>query len=313
MTTTHSTNGGSPAVSTPGRLEQAVGTARRGARVGLRAVRSQRHVARYLFNAGPVRRYNRRPAVLTPEAARVHRTLAHDGIAITNVIDLLGDSALFEDLRAETAELRARPDLPRDPAKPFLTELLGDRPAVRPSDALLRFARHSQVRGIAEAYSGMELQIQDVNIWVNTPVDGGPTQSQRWHRDLPEDHDIVKCFVYLSDVPDGAGPLSYVTGSNTRAGRKQKLPAEFDGIGYRLSDDDVAAHFGADRITVGRGDLGTVVFADTRGIHKGGFATTQERVLAQITYASRASSRPRTLRPAVEAERDQLTDLRLAG
>ena len=215
---------------------------RRIARSAIRKVRSEnRLVSRYLFNAKPVLDHRRQPPALGSEAVRVAAELERSGVALTTVTELIGDDALFQAIYDETLGLRARPDLEVDPAKPFLTELLGSSPALTPHDPLLALALHPEVRGIAETYCEMTLQVQDVNIWVNRPVGTGPMQSQRWHRDLPEDYDIVKCFVYLSDVPDGAGPLQYVTGSNTVAGRKVRLPAEFDGIGNRLDDEDVAA------------------------------------------------------------------------
>ena len=296
-----------------GAVSNLSGSARRRLRAGLRAVRSQRQISRLLLNAGPVRRYRRRPALLGEESARVWGELRARGIARSSVIELLGNERPYRRLQDQAAELRSRDDLVRDPAKPFLTELFGSSPEISPTDPLLELALHPQVRGVAEAYAAMELRVTDVNVWVNTPVDGAPTQSQRWHRDLPEDDDIVKCFVYLSDVPEGAGPLHYVAGTNTRQGRKAKLPAEFDGIGYRLSDDDVARHFGAEQVVSGQGRAGTLVFADTRGIHRGGFARDQERVVGQITYASRACSRPANLRAAAGADRRALRDVRLAG
>jgi hypothetical protein len=288
--------------------------ARRVARSAIRRVRSEnRLVSRYIFNAKPVRDHRRQPPALGPEAVRVAAELERSGVALTTVDDLIGDDDLFQAISDETLSLRARPDLEVDPAKPFLTELLGSSPALSPDDPLLALALDPEVRGIAETYCGMTLQVQDVNIWVNRPVGEGPTQSQRWHRDLPEDYDIVKCFIYLSDVPDGAGPLQYVSGSNTVEGRKVRLPAEFDGIGNRLADEDVAATFGPDRIVTARADIGTLVFADTRGIHRGGLALDRERVVGQITYASRACTRPRNLRPAPGVDPRELQDFRLVS
>ena len=289
----------------------AIARIRRKAREAWRKVRSDNPVvARHLLNAVPRADYRRRPSSLSPEAERVVADLRRYGVVVTSVADLLPDHHLVDAVAARAAELRARDDLEVDPAKPFLTELMGSSPAVSPADPLLAVALHPQIRGVAEAYCGMRLRVQDLNIWVNEPVDGAPTQSQRWHRDLPEDFAILKCFLYLSDVPDGAGPLQYAAGSNTPQGRKVRLRSEFDGIGHRLSDDQVRAAFG-DGIVTARGSAGTIVFADTRGVHRGGFAAERERVVAQVTYASRASSRPRNLRPAPGHRGAELPDLLL--
>ncbi len=289
-----------------------IAIARRHIRGVIRAVRSEnRVISRYIFNAGPVLEHRRQPPTLAPGPAGVAAELEHTGVAVSSVQELLGGGDLYAAVLDRANELRADPHLKSDPAKPFLTELFGSSPAVSPTDPLIRFALHPQVRGIAETYAGMRLRVQDVNVWVNQPVDGGATQSQRWHRDLPEDFDIVKCFIYLSDVPDGAGPLQYVAGTNTSAGRRVRLATTFDGIGHRFSDGDVATSFGDQKIVTARAGAGAVVFADTRGIHRGGFARDAERVVAQITYASQACSRPRNLRAAPGVDRRHLRDLRL--
>ncbi len=295
-------------------VDSMIGDARRKARRAVATVRCEnRLVSRYVFNGRAVRRYRKHPAVLQTPASRVAGELASAGVAMATVDELVGQPAVFDGLVAYTRELRAAGVARPDAAKPYLTELLGTEPELSPSNPLLRFALHPQVRGIAEKYAAMRLKVQDVNVWVNAPTSGEAQQSQRWHRDLPEDYDIVKCFVYLQDVPPGAGPLQYVKGSNTPAGRKQEFSTEFDGVGYRLADEDVAGAFGQSGIVTAEGTAGTVVFADTRGIHRGGMATDTERVVLQITFSSDACFRPRNLRPAPGVEPAELAGVRLAG
>jgi len=290
-----------------------VNTARRRVRSGVRAFKCEnRLVSRYVFNAGAVRSFRRRPPQLAPGATQVVNELRQAGVALSSVRQVVGQEDTLAELQAYAQLLRSEP-IRRDPAKPFLTELLGSSPLLEPGNPLLALALHPQVRGIAESYSRLRLEVQDINIWVNMPTPDAPSQSQRWHRDLPEDYDIVKCFVYLADVPDGAGPLQYVRESNTRQGRKRKFEAEFDGIGYRMAERDVDIAFGPDQIVTARGTAGTMVFADTRGIHRGGFAVDAERVVAQITYASLACDRPLNLRPGPGVDRKALGSVRLAS
>lgn len=295
-------------------VERIVGDAKRKARRAVTSVRCEnRLVSRYVFNARAVRRYRKRPIALRPAAAQLAHELGAAGVALTTVDNLVGDSTTFQRLVAYAAALRATGAAQPDASKPYLTELLGTAPELEPSNPLLQFALNPQVRGVAEKYASMRLKLQDINVWVNTPTSGQAQQSQRWHRDLPEDYDIVKCFVYLQDVPAGAGPMQYVKGSNTPAGRKMQFSTEFDGVGYRLSDEDVASAFGQQQVVTAEGTAGTVVFADTRGIHRGGMATDTERVLLQITYSSDASFRPRNLRPAPGVTPAELPEVRLAG
>ena len=293
-------------------VDTMISQARRTARRAVTSVRcDNRLVSRYVFNGRAVRRYRKHPSVLAPVPARVAGELAVAGVALTTVAEIVGDQAVFADLVGYTRQLRAAGVARPDAAKPYLTELLGAEPELDPANPLLRFALHPQVRGVAERYAAMRLKVQDINIWVNEPGVGAAQQSQRWHRDLPEDYDIVKCFVYLQDVPPGAGPLQYVKGSNTPAGRKREFSAEFDGIGYRLADRDITDAFGEQQVVTAAGPAGTVVFADTRGIHRGGMAVDAERVVLQITYSSDACFRPRNLRPAPGVDPAELPEVRL--
>ncbi len=286
---------------------------KRRVRRGVAAVRCEsRVVSRYVFNRKAVASFREQPASLEPAAAHVARELVVSGVALSSVNDLVDEDS-FREVVDYTQELRTSGAAVPDASKPYLTELLGTQPELEPSNPLLKFALNPQIRGVAETYSSMRLKVQDVNVWVNEPSAGQAQQSQRWHRDLPEDYDIVKCFVYIQDVPTGAGPLQYIKGSNTPAGRKMRFETEFDGVGYRLDDKDVAHTFAPDDLVQASGPAGTVVFADTRGIHRGGLAIDQERVVLQITYASDACFRPRNLRPAAGVRPEELPEVRLAS
>lgn len=279
----------------------------------LRTVRTDnRFVSRYLFNAGPVWRHRRDDRPMGGEMARVVEELRSSGVATTSVLALLGSEEVLREMQEQVSQLRAQRAVERDPLKPYLVELFGPRPQIDPGRQIFSFALLPPVRGVAEAYAGMELRVQDLNVWINLPTGDGPTQSQRWHRDLPDDHDIIKCFVYLGDVTQGAGPLQYIRTTNTPQGRRQTFASEFDGVGYRVADEDVEATYSDDQVLTAAGPAGTVVFADTRGLHRGGFAADTERVVLQITYSSNASVKRRNLVPAPGVPRAALQGYRLA-
>lgn len=284
----------------------------RQARRALRAVRTEnRSVSRYVFNAAPVWKYRRAATPLDGEMQRVARELRTTGVAMTSVESLLGSGEALAELQEYVARARAERSAQRDPLKPYLIELFGSRPVIAADDPLFAFALRPQVRGVAEAYAQMKLRVQDMNVWINLPTGEAPTQSQRWHRDLPDDFEIIKCFVYLSDVTPGAGPLQYIRTTNTVEGRRQWFKSEFDGVGFRVADEDIAATYAPEEIVVAEGSAGTIVFADTRGLHRGGFAFDSERVVMQITYSSNASIRPRNLQAAAGVKRSELADYRL--
>lgn len=297
-------------------------TVRRGARKAIDGFSRESEIGwRWGRNASPTLRYRREggDAQLTPAGRDAVARLRRDGVAVTSMHDLLGSDELMDAvmrrveglIEANSEELasRARRLGERDGSfdKPYLLEMLGPMPTVRSDDPLARLVAHPRVRGVAEAYSGMRLRVYDYNAWFNIASDGEATLSQKWHRDLPEDHDIVKVFVYVRDVPEGAGPLSYVVGSHTKQGRRVNLPATWDGVGYRISDEDVESAYGADSIASVPGKAGTVVFADTRGLHRGGWARTHDRVVVQGLYASRSCNRPGSLVAHPDEQRDALS------
>jgi hypothetical protein len=273
---------------------------------------------RWASNLGPTLSYRRAKGAASPVTERIVTTLRRDGVAISSLAELGIDDALVARLRTRVDELlsdakdeiddkaRRLPDASAHGSKPFLVELMGALPAVRPGDPVLDFVLDPRVRGVAEAYSGMTLRVHDVNVWYNLPWPGEAQQSQRWHRDLFEDHDIVKVFLYVREVTPGSGPLSYLVGSHRGERRRWDPPTTYDGIGYRVDGAAIEAAAGPGEIVTAPGPQGTVVFADTRGLHRGGWATTDPRVVLQGLYASRSVRRPGTLVVADERSRTEL-------
>lgn len=285
---------------------------------------------RFGFNLGPSLRHVRSSPSLDAEARRVVEALRRDGVARTSVTALLGDAVLLEEVLSRTDDLVAdqsadivarRRSLagetapaapPPGVSKPFLVELLGPEPRVDPEDPYTRFLRHPQVAGVADAYCRMQLRIRDMNGWLNLASDRPASSSQLWHRDRPEDHSIVKVFVNLTDVGEGSGPLQYVRGSHRGRLRTESFEQSFDGIGHRISDADVERRFPPASRETGSGPVGTVIFADTRGLHRGGHATTRDRILLHGLYSSRSSVRHPVLLPAEDVPREALRDFALA-
>jgi len=281
--------------------------------VGPRAIarrleRSARRVAnrtdptwRYGVNVGPTVRWRRSPEPLDPDAAGVLAALDRDGIAVTDLASLLGPdgaTALLEAAdraRAEhadrVAEARARLAAPDDGTqKPFVVEVLGGAPP-DPASPLGRFALDPAVLGIVHAYYGMHVRLRYQDVWHTFVTDRAPVQSQLWHRD-PEDRQILKVFVALDDVDAGAGPFHYAPGTHAKgAVRRRPAATTRDGTTPRSDDAQMAAVVPPERWVTATGPRGTVVFADTRGFHKGGHATDRERVLLVTQYLSRGAGR----------------------
>ncbi|MDX6205149.1 MAG: hypothetical protein QOE76_2836 [Frankiales bacterium] len=269
-------------------------------------------VWRYVLNAGPTRDHRKRSNGLSPEAARVLRDLNRDGCAQSSLEALTGDPTLLGRLQEEAKALEAARadevaakakalqeihDLGDGNTKPYLVQYLdANRPVVDPRGLLAATALEANIKAVADAYYGMRTRVADLNVWRNLPSNHAPVASQLWHRDQPDDHLVLKMFVYLEDVIEGAGPLSYVKGTHGKGDRKWKPHGTVhDGHNMRAHDDDMDREVPEPRRPRFTGPAGTVILADTIGWHKGGQATTTPRLLIQVLYASRGATDYRML------------------
>ena len=269
-------------------------------------------VWRYVLNAGPTRDHRKNSNGLSPEGARVLRDLNRDGCAQSTLEALTGDPTLlsrlqetakgFETARADEVAAKAKAleevdDLGDGNTKPYLVQYLNaDRPVIEPDGVLALTALDANIKAVADAYYGMRTRVADINIWRNLPSKHRPVSSQLWHRDQPDDHLVLKMFVYLEDVIEGAGPLSYVKGTHGKGDRKWKPRGTLhDGYNMRAHDADMDREVPEARRPRFTGEAGTVILADTIGWHKGGQATTTPRLLIQFLYASHGAADYRML------------------
>lgn len=162
-------------------------------------------------------------------------------------------------------------------------EKQGVKPTLAVSSPWLRIAASDALLGIVNAYREVETMLFYVDNWYTVPYAnaGERVASQRWHRD-PEDEHVVKLFLYLSDVHDGAGPFEYVRGSATGGRYGYLWPWQRQGL-TAISDELDGAVAPDDMLTM-RGPAGTIVLCDTGGFHRGGFARATPRILSVATY-----------------------------
>jgi len=236
---------------------------------------------------------------LTGEAARVLGELNRNGLATTSVDRLLNDGSLFAEmcrdveqreagLAAELERARVLANHDTESLKTFIFKLLGERPALDPQSVYARFALQPEVLRIANAYFGMYTQLRYYNVWHTLASQSVARESQLWHRDR-EDHLILKLFLYFSDVDEGAGPFTYAPGTH-RKGRVRRDPESFIEKGVaRWDDARMAEVVPPDQWIKAIGKKGAVVFADTRGCHKGGLARTRDRLLYTCLFTSPTS------------------------
>ncbi|BEP14710.1 hypothetical protein acdb102_30210 [Acidothermaceae bacterium B102] len=269
-------------------------------------------VWRYVLNGTSTRAFRKSGSGLSEESARVLRDLNRDGCALSTVEALTGDPTLLGRLQAEAKALEAEradevaakakalleiDDLGDGNTKPYLVQFLdAERPVVQPDGLLAMAALEPGIKSIADAYYGMNVRVADINIWRNLPSSHAPVSSQLWHRDQPDDYLVLKMFIYLEDVTDGSGPLSYVKGTHGKGDRKWRPQGTlFDGHNIRAHDPDMDREVPVARRPRFTGPAGTVVLSDTIGWHKGGQATDTPRLLFHVLFASRAAADHRML------------------
>ena len=237
---------------------------------------------------------------LDGEDRRIVETLRSDGIAFTSVASLFGAEALAP----MQAEFRRRlatysRSSAKNVAKQYLQRLeedvvLGD------GDVLADAVLHPRVLRIAGHYLGMTPRFVSRDIWNTLEARSDKrVASQRWHRDY-NDLQMLKIFIYLSDVGAHNGPFEYVRGSHYGGALGRLLYRQVNDRGLRRypSERELEPHLGtieAHRVSA-TGAPGTVIFVDTFGLHRGGYVEQGTRELVMALFASHANIHPPNFR-----------------
>jgi hypothetical protein len=237
---------------------------------------------------------------LTDVQRRVLGELRETGIAVVPFAELVGDDALWRELKADMDEFVAGAEAELEHGggakrkKDFLIrryprgkKKLPKEPAILPSDGpWLRYAAGDALLGIVNAYRGAQVKLVDFDLWYTIPVGDAAerTASQEWHRD-PEDQHVVKVFLYFSEVDEDAGPFEYVTHSAEGFEYGHLWPWG-ESERYPPTGELEAAIPASERL-LATGAAGTLVICDTSGFHRGGYARTKPRILATHTYVNK--------------------------
>jgi hypothetical protein len=244
---------------------------------------------------------------MTDFARGIVRVLFEYGIARASIAVVPGMKIMFTELSDETQKsLNSRRteilklkneagDETRIGEKTFLVQLLGRCVQFDPESIFARFALQETFLDIAEEYFKMLVKLRYYNVWLTFATPGEPRESQLWHYDR-EDKYILKVFVYLNDVDAGAGPFTYAPQTHPKGVCKNSEPEYFMENGVRrTTDDQMAKIIAPDKWIAATGKKGTIVFADTRGFHKGGEARLSDRLMFTCMFTSPASESERLL------------------
>lgn len=134
---------------------------------------------------------------------------------------------------------------------------------------------------IAQDYLGSRPIADLTAFWWSKKVQGNDLQNsaaQKYHFDMDRIK-FLKFFFYLTDVDLETGPHCYVEGSHAY------LHPQFRGRG-RFEEDEVAKAYGKEKIKKITGPKGSIIIADTRGLHKGDPLIRDERLLFQVQFSN---------------------------
>jgi hypothetical protein len=255
---------------------------------------------RLLANRASRRRYAQTPPALDAVQQRVLDRLGAEGYASLPLSELVPNPAVWQELEAdaeifvdETEAGLAREreggesELRRRAGKEFLVRKYSWGVQLGLDDPWLRLGTNPRLLDLANAYLQMWSKLEYVDVWYTAPAGGDERRSsQRWHRDFNDRH-LLKAFLYLVDVDEHAGPFEYVPRSAPGGELEAHWPWRPLGDNYP-PEDELATRIG-DRAVTFTAPRGTLIFCNTSGFHRGGFASGKPRVLATFTWDSPAS------------------------
>lgn len=260
----------------------------------------------YVLNRGPRKRWKTyvNNMQLTAVQARVVSDLKKDGIALSHIDELFGQSPLIKELyeaadyicknSASQEKIASRERAPHSAKSDIIVHLFGGYGDTQPSVSLqspfLRFTLSNELLHAASSYLDMFplFRMCSFHSTILLPSSSRAVFSQRWHRD-PDDKKLVKVFLYLSDVDtQGAGPFTYVKGSHL-GGRWRHLYPQVPPVGSYPPEGALEQIIPRDDILMALGKKGTLIFCDTSGLHKGGYSTGKRRLMYAATFTSQAA------------------------
>jgi hypothetical protein len=255
---------------------------------------------RVLANRASRWRYRREPAALNAVQQRVLDQLQREGYAALPFGELVPEPEVWAELEANGESFRAETEaaleeeragadsaLRRRPGKEFVVRKYAYGVKLGLDDPWLRLGADTRLLDLANAYLGLWSKLEYVDLWYTPPADEDERKSsQRWHRDFNDRH-LLKAFIYLVDVDEETGPFEYVPGSAPGGELDSLWPWRPLGDNYP-PEDELAARIDGRAVTF-TAPKGTIIFCNTSGFHRGGFAKSKPRVLATFTWDSPAS------------------------
>ena len=253
---------------------------------------------RVLSNRTSRRRFSGAPPELNDVQQRIVSELGTDGYSLLTFAELFPESESWKEIESQSDQFASdtqsalagdREGLRVRAGKEFVVRLHSYDVELGLEDPWFRACASHRMLDLANTYLGLWSKLEYVDMWysVPQPEEAARIASQRWHRDFNDKH-LLKAFVYLVDVDEGTGPFQYVPGSAPGGRYGDAWPWRPLGENYP-PEEELERRIPEDAVKRFTGPKGTLLFCNTAGFHRGGFATTAPRVLATATYSSPAS------------------------
>nr|MDQ2933242.1 hypothetical protein [bacterium] len=214
---------------------------------------------------------------LTDVQKRLVTDIRRDGIAVTTLDELFPGQNMLGTLNTYAQSLN--PEVAEQGKKRFLKKYWDRYPVFTLNNPFVKLVLEKNILDVVNTYMDMYTKLKYYDLALTIPVSEGTeaVQSQRWHRD-PEEKKICKVFIYMNDVDSETGPFTYVQQSN-HDGIFGSLFPQKTPEGVYPPVGAVEKTIPAENIKTMTGKAGTLIFCDTSGIHKGGYATKNERLM----------------------------------
>jgi hypothetical protein len=237
-----------------------------------------------------------------PELDDVQRRIVSDvdaeGYSVLPFGDLFTDPKVWRDIEAQRdrfvaeteADLAAGGDNVRvREGKEFVIRRHSYGVELGLDDPWFKACSSRRMLDVANAYLRMWSKLEYIDVWYSVPqaASSERVSSQRWHRDYNDKH-LLKAFLYLVDVDEDMGPFQYVPGSQPGGPYADAWAWSPLGQNYP-TEEELEEKIPASAVHAFTGPKATLIFCNTAGFHRGGFSTTDPRVLATVTYSSPAS------------------------
>ncbi len=262
----------------------------------------------WLRNPASRRRFKDDSPSLSPTQQRVVSELRRDGISVVTFDELFADrkSQVLAPFKSLVDEFVSS-DFVRNEAEQYQKnheKLSGKDYVIRYyrkqrqrsiNDPIFRLGLEPELIDTVNSYAEMWMQLINNDIWYTVPVAEVTTRktSQNWHRDY-EDEVLVKVFLYCNEVDENSGPFEYI--SRSRRGEPNFHNSEVaSGIikdGFYPNSDAVERELSSKDLRTCLCPAYTFVFCDTSGLHRGGFAKLQPRIVATWAFLTPASLCP---------------------